>query len=122
MTAPTTSSWVDDVRAKQAAVDQRNAATHGRTLGEALLDAPAVLRIRCRYDRADVRYHELEAFTEQHQRIWFDEDIHTDRAIRASLIAWAMEQFPHVDWKLDHDIRLACGHVLPATTTIGAAS
>lgn len=101
---------------KYPAATSSDAAPAGPTLAEALADrAVALVRIRCRHNQAQTRYHDLVAFTAEYRRIWFDaEDYNADKAIRAELIAWYTALHPSVDWTRDHQIDLRSGAVQSA--------
>lgn len=75
------------------------------------LDTLTLLRFRCRYDAAFNRRLEVVAFGEYAGRI---SRLPLEAAVQADLIAWAVAKWPRVDWSLDHDVRLSCGHVTAA--------
>lgn len=75
------------------------------------LDTLTLLRFRCRYDAAFNRRLEVVAFGEYAGRI---SRLPLESAVQADLITWAVAKWPRVDWALDHDVRLSCGHVTAA--------
>lgn len=75
------------------------------------LDTLTTLRFRCRYDAAFNRRLEVVGFGEYAGRI---SRLPLEAAVQADLIAWATARWPRVDWSLDHDVRLSCGHVTAA--------
>jgi hypothetical protein len=85
------------------------AAPAGPTVTDSLdLDTLTLLRYRCRYDAAFNRRLEVVAFGEHAGRI---SRLPLEDAVQADLIGWATARWPRIDWSLDHDVRLACGHV-----------
>lgn len=103
-------SWTQDVRDAIAAIDRKRAAKRGRTLGEALLDGPAVVRIEYPFDRNGRRTPHLTAWTAAPncRRIALDEKQ------EAAILAEIHDRHPHTDWRHDHDYHLADGALYAA--------
>jgi hypothetical protein len=107
-----TSSWSADVLAAKAAIDARRAAARGRTVGDALADPIAVVRIR-QNGRAEGpvegRYTVL-AYSDRHQRIPLDQPG------QALYLTGLMQHWPSADWGryAGWDYRLADDRLVPA--------
>lgn len=84
----------------------------GPTVADTLdLDTLTLLRFRCHYNAAFNRRLEVVGFGEYAGRI---SRLPLEAAVQTDLIAWATARWPRVDWSLDHDVRLSCGHVTAA--------
>jgi hypothetical protein len=104
------SSWTQARLDWLADRDKRAAAKRGRTLGEALRDGPAVVRIEYPFDRNGRRIPHLTAWTAAPncRRIWLDEKQET------AILAEVTRRHPLADPRVDHDYHLADGALYAA--------
>ena len=102
-------SWTQERLDWLAARDRRIASKRGRTLGEALLDGPAVVRIEYVFDRGGRRVPHLTAWSANHHRVRLGEQQ------EAAILAEVHARHPLTDWRVDHDYDLRDGslHAAP---------
>ena len=80
-------------------VDARRAAKRGRTVGEALADPIAVVRVQWngRFSDVPIRRYNVHAYTARHQRIPLDQ------ATQQTYLTGLMQHWPTADWWGDSD-------------------
>lgn len=94
--------------------DERASARPSGPTVEQVLNRHGVVmfRIRSAYDARGVRWHELRAYTERFDVIEFDyADTRADAAIRLALLRLMFEQYPTLNWQVDHDVDVLTGEI-----------
>lgn len=102
-------SWTQERLDAIAAIDARRAAKR-RTLGTALADGPAVVRIEYAFDHGGRRIPHLTAWSTE-PKCW---RVPLDEKQEAAILAEVHDRHPNVDWRVDHDYHLADGALYAA--------
>ncbi len=107
--ATTVSRWLP----KHPVAAPTPGAASGPTVEQALNRRDIIVfRIRTGLDWRGIRWHELRAYTAAFNIIEFDyADAQADDAIRLGLLRLMFDQYPHIDWRQDHDVYLADGAI-----------